>query len=150
MPVLAWFVGSVAAGFSCYLLPSKYYAIGKPDRTIRFYKSIGILGLRRWITDGDQVREMVRRIDPTYVVDGHKRSMAERLALTRNIERAHFGFLFFGIASGTCAAMYGWWGWASAITIGNVAANLLPAMLQRYTRARISRILSRGASTAVP
>ena len=143
-----WFAASVAAGMSSILLPSSYYAIKNPASAARRFERFGIRRLRYWITDGDLVRLRVRRIDPSFVEDGHRRALEDRLLLTRNNERAHLGFLAFGVVSAVAAGITGWWSWAIAITLGNVAVNLLPVFLQRYTRARIARLMARRTSTA--
>ena len=150
LPVLAWFLASVFAGFLSMLLPNSYYALRKPSETVRFYEGLGILRLRYWMTDGDFVRLRARRIDPGYVVDGSHRSLPDRLEMTRKNERAHFGFLLFGLITAAAASIAGWWGWTLLISIGNLVVNLLPIFLQRYTRARVIRLLNRRGSTAFP
>ncbi|MBX7540696.1 hypothetical protein [Qipengyuania sphaerica] len=150
LPVFPLFAVSVAAGFAVNLLPRSWYAVRDPCRAILCYQRLGILRLRRWITDGDYVRQRARQLDPAYVVDGAKRGLLERLSMTREIERAHLAFLLFGLATAVCAATAGWWIWAAAITISNVAVNLLPALMQRYTRSRVMRICSIRNSTAIP
>ena len=150
LPVLAWFLASVFAGLSSIFLPNSYYALRNPSDTVRFYECLGILRLRYWITDGDFVRLRARRIDRGYVVDGSRRSLAARLEMTRKNERAHFGFLLFGLVTAVAASIAGWWGWTLLISIGNLAVNLLPIFLQRYTRARVVRLMKRRDSTAFP
>ena len=149
LSVPLWFAASVAAGMSCILLPPSYYAIKHPASSVRRYERFGIRRLRYWITDGDLVRLRVRRIDPSYVVDGDRRSLEDRLLLTRNNERAHLGFLAFGAISAVAAGITEWWSWAVAITLGNLAVNLLPVLLQRYTRARVTRLIAHRTSTAM-
>jgi hypothetical protein len=58
-------------------------------------------------------------------------------------EKPHVTLLLMGPLSPVFAARIAWWGWAVYLTVGNVLVNLCPVLLQRYTRARLARVLSR-------
>ena len=143
LPVLPWFLASVAAGLSVRLFPEAYFAIRSPAQTRRLYEAFGIRWLRTVITDGDLVTRRVRQSYPGYIVADAFTSWHKRANISRGIERAHLGFLLFGVGASVCALAGGWWISALLICLGNVAVNLLPIFLQRYTRARVHQLLER-------
>ena len=57
-------------------------------------------------------------------------------------EKGHLVMLALGSVSAVFAWRIGWTGWAIYLGIGNVLVNLYPVLLQRYTRARILRIVA--------
>jgi hypothetical protein len=65
-------------------------------------------------------------------------------ARTRASEKGHLILLAMGILSAAHARQIGWQGWAVYLTVGNVLVNLLPILLQRYTRARLQGVLARS------
>jgi hypothetical protein len=60
---------------------------------------------------------------------------------TKLSEKSHLVLLLIGVASSIFAWQIGWRGWAIYLAVGNVLVNLYPVLLQRYTRARLQRIL---------
>ena len=143
LPVLPWFLASVAAGLSVRLFPEAYFAIRSPAQTRRLYEAFGIRWLRTVITDGDLVTRRVRQSYPGYIVADAFTSWHKRANISRDIERAHLGFLLFGVGTSVCALAGGWRTTALLICLGNIAVNLLPILLQRYTRARVELLLER-------
>ena len=106
--------------------------------------------VRFFITDGDLVNRVVRRRFPGYRVDGGDDPLKARPETGIVGERAHLGFLIFGLGSAACAVAGGWTDLAVALTLGNVLVNFYPILLERYTRARVEGILAKRASTAIP
>jgi len=58
-------------------------------------------------------------------------------------------FASVGIVSAGYAAHVGWTWWAAGLVIGNVVTNLYPVLLQRYTRARLVRVVAASARRPV-
>ena len=143
LPVFPWFLASVAAGLSVRLFPEAYFTIKSPAHTRRLQEALGIRWLRTVITDGDLVTRRVRQSYPGYIVADAFTSWHKRANISRDIERAHLGFLLFGAGASVCALAGGWGITALLICLGNVAVNLLPIFLQRYTRARVELLLER-------
>ena len=143
LPVFPWFLASVAAGLSVRLFPEAYFTIKSPAHTRRLQEALGIRWLRTVITDGDLVTRRVRQSYPGYIVADAFTSWHKRANISRDIERAHLGFLLFGAGASVCALAGGWDITALLICLGNVAVNLLPIFLQRYTRARVELLLER-------
>jgi len=146
---LPWLVASLAGAFAVRLLPEAWFRIGSRDRAMRTYELFGVKIARFVITDGDLVNRIVRRRYPGYRAYAGEASLSARLATGIVGERAHLGFLIFGVGSAACALAGGWHQWAIALTIGNLLVNFYPVLLQRYTRARVLRIFSRRVSLPV-
>lgn len=145
---LPWLVASMAGAFAVRLLPDAWFRIGSQERAMLTYELFGVKIARFVITDGDLVNRFVRRRYPGYRVDAGEEPLAARLATGIVGERAHLGFLIFGLGSAACALAGGWSGWAIGLSLGNLAVNFYPVLLQRYTRARVHRILARRAPAA--
>ena len=136
-PLLA---GSIVAGALAAVLPRGWYVSPTLEKEARLYERLGILRLRAIITDGDWINARVRKRFPDYRVHGGRGGLARAAWRSFESERAHHGFWWFGIGSSIAAWAGGWPDWAVGILIGNVATNLLPMLLQRYTRARLMRL----------
>lgn len=135
-----WLVAGVSAGAGAALLPRSYYAPRRFERSGKFYEALGIKAVRTIITDGDFINRLARRRDPSYRVHPAGERLAAALKASVDSERSHHALWWFGVASSLCAWSGGWIGWSAAMMIGNFVANLIPILLQRYTRARIYRM----------
>jgi len=108
----------------------------------RVYEALGVRAFRRLVPDGDWVNRVRRRRDPNFRVVPHRRAAAAFVTRTEQGERSHGVLLLAGIVSSVYAWRIGWYGWAAFLTIGNLLVNLYPILLQRYTRARLYRLLA--------
>jgi len=145
-PSAGWFLAGAAACLLPCLLPRSYYRCWEGARRLPFYESIGVRAFRAFATNGDLVNRRARRFDPGYRVVRGRAAMRAWLDRTREGERGHLVLLLAGLFTAAYAARIGWYGWAAALTAGNLLFNLYPALLQRYTRCRIARIDARGPS----
>ena len=131
--------GGFLLSFLPILLPASYYELRAIEKDGRLYERLGVRRFRSVVTNGDWIARIVRRKEPAY------RFLATRSALlayrrrTVAIERAHLVLMLMGALSAVAAWRVGWLGWALFLLGGNVVVNLYPALLQRYTRARIDR-----------
>ena len=66
--------------------------------------------------------------------------MDKLLANTRLGEWSHLALFVFGLVTTLYVLVIGWHAWAIWTAVSNVIANLYPALLQRYTRARLSKV----------
>ncbi|HEX9982930.1 MAG TPA: hypothetical protein VGF69_06685 [Thermoanaerobaculia bacterium] len=73
----------------------------------------------------------------------NRTTAAAYVTRTEEGERGHAVLLVAGILSALFAWRIGWHGWALYLSAGNVVVNVYPILLQRYTRARLQRIIGR-------
>jgi hypothetical protein len=134
----------LAAGWApaAYLRPRRWETDG------RLYEMLGVRAFRRLVPNGDWVNRIRRRRDPHFRVVSHRRAAAAYVARTEEGERTHGVLLLAGLVSSVYARRIGWDGWCAFLTVGNVLVNLYPMLLQRYTRARLYRLLARGRARA--
>lgn len=114
----------------------------------RLYEALGVRAFRRLVPDGDWSNALRRRRDPHHRVVLHRAAAEAFVARTDASERSHGVLLLVGLVSSVYAWQIGWRGWAVFIGTGNVLVNLYPMLLQRYTRARLHRLLARRAARA--
>ena len=144
-PSGAVFLGGIAAAALPVWLPPGYFRPRPFERGGGVYEALGVRIFRWFVPDGDLVNARVRRRDPAFRVVRGRAGARAFLARTEQGERSHLVLLVFGAVSSAYAWRIGWHGWAALLTVGNVAVNLYPVLLQRYTRARILGLLSRGS-----
>lgn len=127
-----------------WVLPPGYFRLRAFERGGRLYERVGVLWFRQLAPDGDLANRWERRRKPQHRLITGRRSAAEFLARTEASERGHVVLLLLGLLSAAWAVAIGWQGWALYLSLGNVAVNLYPILLQRYTRGRIQAVLGRG------
>ena len=112
----------------------------------RFYEALGVRRLRAFMVDGDIMNSWIRRSLPGYRCVSGRGSMQAFVARTCVSERAHLVMLLAMIPATVYAVVRGSLLMAAYFATSNAAVNLYPILLQRYTRARITRILARRDS----
>lgn len=85
---------------------------------------------------------------PSFRVIRNRQDALEFMQRTELSEKGHLVLLALGAMSAAFAWAIGWRGWAVYLTAGNVAVNLYPVLLQRYTRARLTAFLCDRLPTA--
>lgn len=140
-PSLAMFLAGVALSVATWWTPASYYRVRDFERSGRLYERLGVRQFRRLVTDGDLINRHRRKSDPDFRLVTSRRSAQEFIARTVIAERGHMVWLIAGALSALWAVRVGLVGWATFITLGNVVVNLWPMLLQRYTRARITRMM---------
>ena len=129
-----------------WLLPASYFSTRHWERSGELYERLGILFFRKVAPDGDFANRWERARTPNYRVIKGRRSAAEFIVRTEASERGHLVLLLLGLVSAAWASVIGWYGWAMYLSLGNVLVNVYPITLQRYTRARINKLLGRGSA----
>ncbi len=137
-PVAVLFAASLASALLAAKLPGSYYR-PRSFETRALYRRLGIREFRAVMSDGDMINRHVRTRHPGYVVHRGDGALAAAVERGMRSERAHHVLFWFGLGTSACAAIGGWYGWATAIGLGNLVGNLYPMMLQRYTRGRLMR-----------
>ncbi|HEU0301820.1 MAG TPA: hypothetical protein VFR37_20365 [Longimicrobium sp.] len=107
------------------------------------YEALGVRAFRSLVPDGDRVNRARRGRDPHFRLVPHRSAAAAFVRRTEAGERGHGVLLLMGAVSSAYAWQIGWRGWAVYLGAGNLLVNLYPLLLQRYTRARLVRLLAR-------
>lgn len=137
--VLPWFIGALLIGPPAFLLPRSFHEPKAWEYRGTFYRAVGVELFRSIVANGDLVNRFVRaRHGSGYSVYG---ADIERL-VPKSIfnERRHIAYLCWGMVTAFYAWSIGWSGWALWLAVTNIGANLYPTMLQRYSRARVTRL----------
>jgi hypothetical protein len=142
-PSLAGFLAGLATCFAPCVLPAAYYECWEGRRGLRVFEALGVRTFKRYASNGDLVNRLARRSDPRYRIVRDRASARAFADGTGTGERYHLVFLLMGLFTAAHAASIGWYGWAVALSAGNVAFNAYPVLLQRYNRHRIARLWSR-------
>lgn len=136
--LIAGFILSVAV----WWVPASYYRLRAFERNGRIYEKLGVRHFRWLVPDGDAANRLRRRRDPNFRIIRNRRYATAFLRRTELSEKGHLVMLVLGGMSAAFAWSIGWLGWAFYLTAGNLVVNLYPILLQRYTRARLSGVLS--------
>ena len=131
----------LAACIALWWLPSSYFAIRPFERSGRLYEVMGVRLFRWFVPDGDAANSWRRRREPAFRMIRNRRQAVEFVQRTEMGEKSHLVMLALGSLSTAFAWRIGWTGWALDLGIGNVLVNLYPVLLQRYTRARLQRVV---------
>lgn len=142
---LLFFVIPLIAGWIiAELLPERYYRIKPFELSGRVYERLGIRFFKRFVPNGEYINRIIRRSEPGYRVICDENSIVKFEAETRLAERCHIVSLLLMLPSAAYALMLGWNNFALWILLPNIPLHLYPVLLQRYTRARIQKVLNRG------
>lgn len=142
---LLLFVAPLIAGWVfARLLPERYYRIKPCEWSGRVYERLGIRFFKRFVPNGDYINRIIRHSDPGYRVVCDEESIARFEVGTRLAEKCHLAGLWLALPCTVYALLLGWNKYALWLLIPNVLLHLYPVLLQRYTRARIQRVLKRG------
>jgi Glycosyl-4,4'-diaponeurosporenoate acyltransferase len=150
-PSLPWFLAACAACVAVWWLPAAYYRVHGFERSGRVYELLGVRWFRHIVPDGDFANRWRRRREPGHRVISNRAGAQAFLIRYLASERSHLVLLLAGFATSAYAWRIGWNGWAWYLFAANVAANVYPILLQRYTRARITRLTDgRKSAKAAP
>ena len=135
-PPVAWFAAALVGGVLALALPKAWLTPRAFEAGL--YRTLRVPAFRRYATNGDAIVRAVRRRFPGYTV--HRGDLEKILSNTRIGELSHLALFVFGLVTTLYLVVIGWHAWAIWTGVTNVVGNLYPALLQRYTRARLSRI----------
>lgn len=144
LPPLPVCFAFLAAGIAVWWLPSSYYRIRGFEQSGRLYELMGVRLFRWLVPDGDAANKLRRRQRPGFRIIRSRRYARALMRRTELSERSHLVMLVLGSVSAVFAWQIGWAGWAMYLGCGNVLVNLYPVLLQRYTRARLLRVVAPG------
>lgn len=133
----------IAGGVFAQLLPERYYRIKPCESSGRVYERLGIRFFKRFVPKGDYVNRIIRNSEPGYRVVCDEESIVRFEIETRLAEKCHLAGLWLALPCTVYALLLGWNKFALWMLLPNVPLHLYPILLQRYTRARIQRVLKR-------
>ena len=145
-PPVAAVVSAFVNCLTPWWLPPSYYATRPFEQSGRLYEILGVRVFRHFVPDGDFANLWRRRRQPDFRVVTNRRAAAAFVERTIFGEKSHLVLFLIGAASCVFAYQIGWRGWAIYLAAGNILVNLYPVLLQRYTRARLHRILEGRSS----
>jgi hypothetical protein len=140
---LPWFAGCILIGGAMLLLPKAYYRTRRFERGGRVYEKLGVRAFRMVMTNGDWINRRVRQAYPGYCVSAPRDRLETSLRNTLSAEKSHLVLAILGAGAAFYAAAIAWNGWAVWLTVSNLAANVWPILLERYTRARLTSLTER-------
>jgi hypothetical protein len=144
LPSLPLGLACFAATIAPWWVPPSYYHIRDFEKSGRLYELMGVRLFRWFVPDGDAANKLRRRRRPGFRIIRSRRYARAFMRRTELSERSHLVMLVLGGVSTLFAWRIGWAGWAMYLGVGNVLVNLYPVLLQRYTRARLVRVVAAG------
>jgi Glycosyl-4,4'-diaponeurosporenoate acyltransferase len=108
----------------------------------RFYEAVGVRRFRAHMVHGDMMNSRIRRTVPGHRCLAGLESMRAFGINTCAYERGNLLMLLPALSATAYAFLSGSLKFALYFVIVNVGLNVYPNLLQRYTRARITRIMS--------
>ena len=138
LPVLILTLLGVVLG-AC--LPAGHFRLRRAEAGGRIYAALGVRRFRSLVTYGDPMVRLMRRIAPESYGQLQYATLAERERRTRKTERIHSAMLLSSLPTATWAVLADAPWFAAYLLAANIPMNVYPIMLQRYTRARLGRIL---------
>lgn len=138
-----WLACALALGASTLLLPSGWYATRPFEASGKVYRYLGVAAYRQFVTNGDLINRAVARRHPNYRVFKYSELRSVLNRQCDQSERAHLVAFATGAVASIYALQIDWFGWAIWLMITNLAGNLLPALVQRFTRARLAALVGR-------
>lgn len=106
----------------------------------RFYESLGVKWVRRFVQDGELVSRFARRRMPDHRVIRNKAAGRSYLKTVAMYERYHFLCFLFFLFSGVHAALSGRLAMALLLFVCNIVYNVYPILLQQFNRIRLERL----------
>lgn len=140
---VAWFLVICGASVATWWLPRSWYRPRPFERNGRIYEYAGVRLFRCLVPNGDWVNAWRRRQNPSFRIVPNYGTAIQLFQRTIIGEKSHIVLLCFGAASAAYAWELGWRSWGMYLFVANLLANLYPILLQRYTRARIHRMIGR-------
>lgn len=131
-----WLTAALVGGGLMVALPRGWFNPRSFESEL--YRALRIAEFRRIATNGGAIILAVRRRFPGFTV--YRGDLEKLLSNTRLGESSHLGLFVFGLITTIYMLVIGWYAWAMWTAATNVVGNLYPVMLQRYTRARLSKI----------
>ena len=122
---------------------SGYYRLRPFEASGKFYARLGVRFFRRFVPLGDYFNRLTRRRNPDFRVVRSPADLAKAERSGRLFERIHVTFLVSLLPLTCWGLVCGQYGFAAELIVFNVLINLYPAMLQRYTRARLEALARR-------
>jgi hypothetical protein len=136
--------GALAVVVFAALRPSAgYYRLRPFEASGEFYVRLGVRFFRRFVPFGDYFNRLTRRTVPDFRVVRFPGDVARAERSGRFYERLHVSVLVFLLPPTCWGLICGQYWFAAQLILSNGLVNLYPALLQRYTRARLEALARR-------
>ena len=132
---------ALAAVVFAALRPSAgYYRLRPFEASGEFYARLGVRFFRRFVPQGDYFNRLTCRTVPDFRAVRSPADVPRAERQGRLNERIHVTFLVFLLPPTCWGLASGQYGFAGQLILFNGVFNLYPALLQRYTRARLEAL----------
>jgi hypothetical protein len=136
--------GALAAVVFAALRPSAgYYRLRPFEASGEFYSRLGVRFFRRFVPQGDYFNRMARRTVPDHRAVRSSADVPRAERFGRLNERVHVTLLVLLLPPTCWALVCRQYDLAAWLILLNGLFNLYPALLQRYTRARLDALARR-------
>ncbi|MFD0793591.1 hypothetical protein ACFQZX_08165 [Mucilaginibacter litoreus] len=132
-----WFMASLALSAAFLFIPSKTLQLSNRPK---FYESIGIKFIRRFVQNGEYANRSARIKNPHYKLIKNRTHAVSYKQTIAMYERFHVLCFSFFIITTLLAIVNHRQGLAAIIIIANIIYNICPLLLQQYNKARILKI----------
>jgi len=119
------------------LIPARILQISYQPK---FYQTLFIKQIRKFVQNGDLVNGLIRRSKPTHRTIKAKADASRYLSTVVMYERFHFLCLIFFLLTTIYALTQAKFWLSFAVIIANVIYNICPILLQQYNRARVLKL----------
>ncbi len=144
---LAWVIVLNEFADVCLKLPNFYHRLRPCEADGRLYRDLGVRLFKRFVVDGDYMNRSKRAKNPAYRVVRTRSDAVEREHFSRTTELAHLLHLLLLLPAIALSIRTGRPWFAAATTLLLVGFDLYPILLQRYNRARVSRLSGHARPT---
>jgi hypothetical protein len=141
-PVIVLTILGVVLG-AC--LPAAYFRLRRAEADGRTYAALGVRRFRSFVTYGDPMVRLMRRINPASHARLTSSTLAERERRAKRGEKIHWALLLGSVPAAVWAILVQQPWFAAYLLAANVPMNVYPILLQRYTRSRLARIRARAS-----
>jgi len=143
---LAVLVPTLAGAALAARLPIAFCRLLPAEADGRIYVALGVRRFRRLTVYGDPMVRLMRRVSPASYSHLARSTLTERQRRTWTAEKIHLTMLAASFPPALAAVFARQTWFAAYLLAANVPMNVCPIMLQRYTRARLSRMAARANS----
>jgi hypothetical protein len=142
--------GCLLAAATCVLFGrwEGYFRLRPFEASGRAYERLGVRAFRHFVVSGDSFNRAAARYDPTHVGVRSWADVDRAEQTGRWSERVHAAGLLFVLPPARWAVACGEFALAAALLGADVACNLYPLLLQRYTRGRLAALQDRRRDRA--
>ena len=138
---LIWLVIFLIVTYLFSLIPKYWYRRWQLSANLSIYRKLKVHLFKKFATNGDVTNKILRRKFPLHRNVKNRDSLAEKLAETYIVEKAHSVLFIFCLLTSAHAFAMKDIGTGILLTLGNIVFNLYPNFLQQYNRIRYQKLI---------